>query len=129
VRGVVVSSSELDFRPLPGRTAANPFPGRDTGGLSVRVVHLEAGATRSPHRHPHSHEVIYVVEGRGHFWENGRALRVREGDCVLVPPGVPHATVPDSDEGMKLVCFWPHPDLTSNIEEIAGHIHIERSQG
>jgi hypothetical protein len=30
---------------------------------------------------------------------------------------------------MKLVCFWPHPDLTSNIEEIAGQIHIERTEG
>lgn len=129
MRGVVVSASELDFRPLPGRTAANPFAGHDTGGLSMRVVHLDAGATRSPHRHPHSYEAIYVVEGSGHFWENGRARRVSEGDCVLVAPGVPHATVPDRDAGMKLVCFWPHPDLTSNIEEIAGQIHIERTEG
>src|SRR5919106_3331921 len=72
---VVVSSSKLDFRPLPGRTAANPFAGHDAGGLSMRVVHLDAGAARSPHRHPRSHEAIYVVEGRGHFWEDGRARR------------------------------------------------------
>ena len=126
---MVVTSSELDFRPLPGRSAADPFTGIDAGGgMSMRVVHLDAGATRSPHRHPHSHEAIYVVEGRGHFWENGRARRVSEGDCVLVAPGVPHATVPDRDAAMTLVCFWPHPDLTSNIEEIAGSIQIERSE-
>jgi quercetin dioxygenase-like cupin family protein len=129
VRGVVVSSSELDFRSLPGRTAANPFAGFDTGGLSMRVVHIEAGATRSPHRHPHSPEAIYVVEGSGHFWEDGRARRVNEGDCVLVAPGVPHATVPDRDSAMKLVCFWPHPDLSSNSEEIAGRIQLERFEG
>jgi quercetin dioxygenase-like cupin family protein len=123
---VVVSSSQLDFRPLPGRTAANPFADDDTGSMSMRVVHLEAGATRNPHRHPYSHEAIYVVEGRGLFWESGYARRVSEGDCVLVAPGVPHATVPDRDAKMKLVCFWPHPDLASNIEEIDGQIHIEK---
>ena len=64
MRGVVVSASELDFRPLPGRTAANPFAGDDTGGLSMRVVHIDAGATRSPHRHPHSHEAIYAKFAR-----------------------------------------------------------------
>jgi quercetin dioxygenase-like cupin family protein len=129
VKDVVVTSSELDFRPLPGRSAADPFAGIDAGGLSMRVVYLDAGAKRSPHRHPHSYEAIYVVEGRGHIWENGSARRVSEGDCVLVAPGVPHATVPDQDAGMKLVCFWPHPDLASNIEEIAGQIHIHGSEG
>ncbi len=126
---MVVTSSELDFRPLPGRTAADPFRGLDTGDLSMRVVHVAAGATRSPHRHPYSHEAIYVVQGSGLFWEDGRSRRVNEGDCILVAPGVPHATIPDRDAGMKLVCFWPHPDLSSNIEEIAGQIQIERSGG
>jgi quercetin dioxygenase-like cupin family protein len=127
VNKVIVSTSELDFRPLPGRTAADPFKSLDADGLSMRVVHLAAGAERAPHRHPHSHEAIYVVEGKGHFWENGRARRVGEGDCVLVAPGVPHATIPDRDAGMKLVCFWPHPDLSSNIEELAEEIHVEGS--
>jgi quercetin dioxygenase-like cupin family protein len=122
---VVVSSTELDFRPLPGRTAADPFRSLDAGGLSMRVVHLPPGAKRSPHRHPHSHEAIYVVEGNGRFWENGRVRKVSEGDCVLVAPGVPHATIPNRDAGMKLVCFWPHPDLASNIEELAEEIQIE----
>jgi quercetin dioxygenase-like cupin family protein len=125
---VIVSSSKLDFRPLPGRTAADPFKSLDSVGLSMRVVHLAAGVERGPHLHPHSHEAIFVVEGTGHFWENGRARRVREGDCVLVAPGVPHATIPDRDAGMKLVCFWPHPDLASNIEELVEDIQVEGSE-
>jgi quercetin dioxygenase-like cupin family protein len=125
---MVVRSSELDFRPLPGRSAADPFGGLDAAGLSMRVVHLAAGAKRRPHRHPHSYEAIYVVEGNGHFWENGRARRVGEGDCVLVALGVPHATIPDRDAGMKLVCFWPHPDLASNIEELDEDVQVEGSE-
>jgi quercetin dioxygenase-like cupin family protein len=97
------------------------------GDISMRVVRLDAGARRNPHRHPHSHEAIYVVEGAGHFWEDGRAHKVSKGDCVLVAPGVPHATIPDRDAGMKLVCFFPYPDLASNIEELDGEIELEGS--
>ncbi|MGH2694342.1 MAG: cupin domain-containing protein [Actinomycetota bacterium] len=122
---MVVSASELDFRSLEGRSSADPFRSLDADGLSMRVVHLAAGATRKPHRHPHSCEAMYVVEGSGHFWEHGRAHRVEQGDCILVAPGVPHATIPDRGEDMKLVCFLPHPDLTSNIEELNEEIEVE----
>jgi quercetin dioxygenase-like cupin family protein len=95
----------------------------------MRVVHLAAGVQRKPHRHPHSCEAIYVVEGIGHFWENGQARRVKEGDCILVGPDIPHATVPDPDVAMKLVCFLPHPDLASNIEELNEEIQIQGPSG
>jgi quercetin dioxygenase-like cupin family protein len=122
---VVVSSSALDFRTLKGRSSADPFRRLDVPGMSMRVVHLPAGAERNPHRHPHSCEAIYVVEGRGRFWEEGRVHRVSEGDCILVAAGAAHATIPDRDVAMKLVCFLPHPDLASNIEELDGLIRIE----
>jgi quercetin dioxygenase-like cupin family protein len=122
---VVVSSSALDFRALRGRSSANPFQRLDAPGMSMRVVHLPAGEERNAHRHPHSCEAIYIVEGRGRFWEEGRAHRVSEGDCILVAAGTAHATIPDRDVAMKLVCFLPHPDLASNIEELDEQIRIE----
>jgi quercetin dioxygenase-like cupin family protein len=122
---VVVTSTALDFRPLPGRSSADPFAGLDSPGMSMRVVHLPAGVERKPHRHPSSSEAIYVIEGRGHFWEDGRAHRVRAGDCILVEAGTAHATVPDADSPMKIVCFLPHSELSSNIEELDEMIRID----
>jgi quercetin dioxygenase-like cupin family protein len=126
---VVVTSSVLDFRALPGRASADPFSNLDAPGMSMRVVHLPAGVERKPHRHPHSCEAIFVVEGHGHFWEDGRAHRVDEGDCILVEMGTAHATLPDVDTAMKLVCFLPHPDLASNIEELDEVIRLEGPHG
>lgn len=125
---VIVRASELAFRPLAGRSSADPFSGLDAGGVTMRVVHIAAGAERNPHRHPHSFETIYVVEGAGHFWADGRVSKVRPGDCVLVAAGVPHATIADRGDAVKLVCFLPHPDLASNIEELDQEIHVDENE-
>lgn len=122
---VIVRASGLAFRPLDGRSSADPFAGFDVGGVTMRVVHVAAGGARKPHRHPHSSETIYVVEGTGHFWAEGRAYEVRPGDCVLVAAGVPHATIADRGDAVKLVCFLPHPNLASNIEELDEEIHVD----
>jgi quercetin dioxygenase-like cupin family protein len=44
------------------------------------------------------------------------------GDLVLIPPGVPHATVCTGRSDLVLVCFFPHPDLARNLEELAGPV-------
>ncbi|MQB02270.1 MAG: cupin domain-containing protein [Actinobacteria bacterium] len=82
----------------------------------MRVVRLSGDRRRSAHAHPHSYEVIHVVRGRGALWEDGVATPVSGGDTALIPPGVPHATIPDPGTDMEVVCFFPHPDLSSNIE-------------
>lgn len=83
----------------------------------MRVVHLEH-ERRSPHLHPHSQEAIYVIKGEGLLWEDGVAQRFGAGDCALIEPGVPHATVPNPGTVMDLICFFPHPDLPGNTQEL-----------
>ncbi|HET7388593.1 MAG TPA: cupin domain-containing protein [Nocardioidaceae bacterium] len=115
----VIRAADAPSVELPGRTSANPLPaalGR-AAGVSLRVVEIPPGP-RTPHRHPHSCEVVYVAAGRGRVWEGERSTSVAPGDVVLVEPGVPHATVCTSAEPMRLVCFFPHPDLGDNIEEM-----------
>ena len=38
----------------------------------------------------------------------------------MVPTGVPHATVAAGPEGLVLVCFFAHPDLAANTEDLPG---------
>lgn len=114
----VFNGDELDFVQLLGRRAADPFT-HCAEPVSVRVVEIPPGP-RTPHRHPHSCEVVYVADGRGRVWENDTYTDVRPGDVVLIPTGVPHATVCSSPQPLRLICFFACPDLSQNLEELAG---------
>jgi quercetin dioxygenase-like cupin family protein len=117
----VFRGEELRFTDLQGRRSANPLPPGVAEPCSVRVVRVPPGP-RTPHRHPHSCEVAYVAEGEGRVWEGERETAVVAGDLVVVPPGVPHATVCTGFSDLVLVCFFPHPDLSGNLEELPGPI-------
>jgi mannose-6-phosphate isomerase-like protein (cupin superfamily) len=85
----------------------------------VRVVRIAPGP-RTPHVHPHSAEVAYVAEGTGTAWEGDHPTPVGPGDLLVVPQGVPHATVATGPEDLVLVCFFPHPDLAANLVDLPG---------
>jgi quercetin dioxygenase-like cupin family protein len=115
----VFDGAELDFAELAGRRSADPFTGKPGEPVSVRVVEIPPGP-RTPHRHPHSCEVVYVADGTGRVWEGDASTDVAAGDIVVIPAGVPHATVCLSRRPLRLVCFFPYPDLGRNLEELTG---------
>ena len=126
---MIASRSELRYQELSGRASANPFENADMDSCSVRLVMLHGTGRRSPHRHPHSQEVIYVASGRGRLWQEGVVARLQEGDCALIARGARHATIPDPGTSMELVCFWPHPELERNIEECDDTVIVGEQEG
>lgn len=125
---MILPNDDLHYKQLSGRRSADPLESVAPAAFSVRIVRLDGVERRSPHRHPHSREFIYVVAGRGVLWENGKARPFVEGDCALIEPGVSHATLPDAGTSMELVCFFPHPDLSANTEELPD-VMASRSDG
>ena len=117
----VVRRGDIPFAELVGRRSGDPLAGLEPSGCSVRVV-LVAPGPRTPHRHPHSAEAIHVVRGNGEHWQGDQRTAVGPGDVVLVPAGVPHVTVTAGPADMELVCFFPHPDLAANTEELPGPV-------
>ncbi|MBS3941797.1 MAG: cupin domain-containing protein [Actinobacteria bacterium] len=115
-----VSPESLEFRALPGRDSADPFPGLPDAEFSVRQVRLRPDGPRRPHRHPHSVEVVHVLAGTGTAWVEGERTRVGPGDTFLVPAGAAHATLPDPGIDLEVLCFFPRGDLGSNLEELDG---------
>jgi quercetin dioxygenase-like cupin family protein len=115
----VIRVDALRFRDLPGRRSADPVPPGLGGDYSVRIVTVPPGP-RNPHRHPASDEVTYVASGQGVAWEGDESTGVGPGDLLVIPRGIPHATVAHGDAGLVLVCFFPSPDLASNLEELSG---------
>lgn len=116
---IVVPASALDYLDLPGRRSADPFRDVDSP-VSVRRVVIEPRPGRTPHRHPHSVEIVHVLSGTGTAWQDGERRPVGPGDTVLIPQGVHHATLPSPDGPLELLCFFPHPHLADNIEELDG---------
>lgn len=120
----VTPGHDLRFHQLPGRSSADPLCELDAAS-SVRIVRLEPGSTRYAHRHPHSEEVVYVRAGRGTAFVDGTPHRIGPGDVVHVEAGAPHGTIPDAGERVELVCFFPHPDLSENLDETDIELTIE----
>jgi mannose-6-phosphate isomerase-like protein (cupin superfamily) len=122
---MIVDRDALRFEPLPGRSSADPLAGPSSDpfagagvDFTVRIARLSGDSLRWAHRHPHSVELMHVTRGSGVLWEDGVRRRFVEGDTALIPIGVPHATVPDRGTEMEVICFFPHPDLSHNIEEL-----------
>jgi quercetin dioxygenase-like cupin family protein len=114
----VVGPGELEFRDFPGRSTSDPFRHFGRGASTVRQVMIEHVPSRSPHLHPKSEEIVYVVSGTGRIWLDGVFHDVGPGHWYRIPTGTPHATLADPGQRMSLVCFFPHDDFASNIEEL-----------
>jgi quercetin dioxygenase-like cupin family protein len=81
-------------------------------------VAIEYVSSRSPHLHPQSEEIVYVVAGTGRVWLDGVFHAVGPGTWYRIPARTPHATLADPGERMSLVCFFPHNDFANNIQEL-----------
>lgn len=114
----VVDPGHLEFRQFPGRLTSNPFRDAGPGESTVRQVVIDHVPKRSPHRHPQSEEIVYVVSGKGRVWLDGVFHPVGPGTWYRIPSGVAHATLADVGEQLALVCFFPHEDFANNIEEL-----------
>ena len=123
----VTRSAELRFKALPSRDSADPFDGEKDANLSMRIVKMSADPHRSPHMHPHSAEAVYVIAGSGTLWIDGERIPVEQGDTFLIPAGAKHATLPDEEVDMELICFFPHPDLSQNLVELTEPVKFYES--
>jgi len=55
-------------------------------------------------------EMAYIVSGEGKLSVGDRFISYKAGQGVLIPAGVPHGVVNDSDEDMTMVYIFSHPE-------------------
>lgn len=115
-----ISPDDVDWEDAPSRQIAEVASGvvMDTEETTLRVVELHPAEETEP-RHPHAHErmeeLLYIVEGEGKTWIEGDIFEVGPGDTVFYPPGQRHMTVNTGDEPLKLLAFFPHPDIEQDF--------------
>jgi mannose-6-phosphate isomerase-like protein (cupin superfamily) len=56
------------------------------------------------HYHPVSEELYYFVAGAGRMRLGGDEGEVLAGDCVVIPPGIPHKLWNPGPEPLVLLC-------------------------
>ena len=119
----LVTLSEAKRLDLPGRTSFEIISGRmGAHNASVRVVEIpvaKPGETpRGPHVHHCFEECIYVLSGEGRMVTPGGSQAIRAGDTVLIPAEEPHVTRNTGAVMLRLVCFFPTPDVASATEDL-----------
>ncbi len=78
-----------DGAPMPWQVLAN---GASTDGrFLIGEARIEPGAPCPPlHVHTREHESIYMIEGVLTVELGGERIELKAGDCLIMPPHVPH---------------------------------------
>lgn len=72
-------------------------------GISVMETLAPHGDSPPLHVHRSEDEIFHILEGEVRFRVADKELRVRAGETVLAPKGVPHTYLVESERGRWLV--------------------------
>ncbi|MYW04729.1 cupin domain-containing protein [Streptomyces sp. SID3343] len=98
---VIVRGDEAEHLPEIGHHLLADAGATD-GALSAHRIRLARGADGAvPHRHDHSSELFFVVDGALDLLVGTEIVVARPGDFLVVPPHCDHA-------------FRAHPDSTAD---------------
>ena len=106
---LILNESEVPEVEQPGRfmrwlANEESLPAKN---LSVCVIRVMPGETVRPaHSHPHSEELIYIINGSGKVMIENEVGIVSAGSTVLFEQGKIHMLKNTGDIEMKVICFF-----------------------
>src|SRR5436190_14445973 len=71
---------------------------------SLAEARLPPGRQTTPHYHPATEEIYYILEGYGRMQIGDEARIVGPGDAIAIPPGVIHTIEATSQQTLKFLC-------------------------
>jgi len=85
--------------------------------LSACIIRVIPGETVRPaHAHPHSEELIYIINGNGKVMIDGEVSEVRAGTAVLFEQGKIHMLKNTGSTEMKVICFFAPATSLANYQ-------------
>lgn len=76
---------------------------------SLAEATVPPGGQTAEHYHRQTEEIYYFTGGSGRMKLGDEVAAVREGDCVVIPPGTPHKLWSDPDRELVLLCCCAPP--------------------
>jgi len=115
----IVRLEEAEARKVLGGTIKSFFSHRtgDTKNLVFSVGYFSPGEKLSPHIHPESEEVYYVIEGKGtvYLGEDLKEIPIEPHVGLYVPPGMVHG-VANTGKSKLLIAFFVTPGKEQSKE-------------
>jgi uncharacterized cupin superfamily protein len=82
-----------------------------TVAVGVSKVRIDPGRLSTPpHSHGASEEIVFVLEGSGHSWQDEQVYDIRAGDCVVHVADREEHTLHAGDDGLVVLIYGTrHP--------------------
>ena len=71
---------------------------------SLAEARLPPDCATTPHRHPDTEEIYYILEGCGEIHIDSEKAGVRPGDAIAIPPGARHQIINTHRIPLKFLC-------------------------
>jgi len=98
-----ITKDGSEIRELAGLPTGNSV------NQSLAQATVPPGAATEAHFHRVTEEIYFFTGGAGRMILGEQESQVREGDCVVIPPGLPHQLINETDEPLVLLCCCSPP--------------------
>lgn len=71
---------------------------------SLAEARVPVGGATTPHYHPLTEEIYYILEGRGRMQIDEQTQDVGPGDAIAIPPDSTHKISNTDDVPLKFLC-------------------------
>lgn len=71
---------------------------------SLAEARLPPGGRTTPHYHPQTEEIYYILEGTARMTIGEETCEVGPGDAIAIPPGAVHTITNPGDITLKFLC-------------------------
>lgn len=76
---------------------------------SLAEARLPVGASTTPHYHPKTEEIYYILSGQGRMRVEAETATVGPGDAIAIPPGMTHEITNTGPESLVFLCCCAPP--------------------
>ena len=76
---------------------------------SLAEARLPPGKSTTPHHHPKTEEIYYILSGSGQMRIGNEEETVGPGDAIAIPPGLVHTITNTGSETLKFLCCCAPP--------------------
>ena len=90
---------------------------------SLAEARLPPGARTTPHYHPKTEEIYYILEGEALMRIGDESRDVAAGDAIAIPPGLVHQITNTGDTTLKFLCCcapgYEHDDTVLDEKNVS----------